>query len=414
MKNLKVCKVVVFLCVVAFSLCLFSSCSLLGPKSAEDVIEKYKANQEDFENCNMKGKLNMNMTMSSKDKELTELAGTTSFEIPVVVDFDVDAGKDSSYGRLDMKLSFMGVSESQKIEMYIDNRENLAYLRAEDGDWVKEDLDSDESVTSFADLNDLGSDIWKDFDFKKTDNGYVLSASSKVIKDSDMFNSITGTLGDDTISNFDLSEDGEIVYEFDKHCNLTKVNMSEIKLKGKTAETDLLGSFDCEADLDVSVNLSKYNELKESAYEIPDKIKDSAKEQEDDGSLFSLGGSSEDGLDDISSEPIDNTPSEPAQTPTEKTPAKSNNVVLSGADVNGDSNKYCFIVGEDVPAGTYKIYKLSGSGVISAHDTKDIKQKFSYSIGFGLEDDMKDGQEIVLSDGDEVYVTEELVVELKK
>ena len=60
-----------------FALALLSGCSLFGPKSAEDVIEKYSKVQEKIENFNMKGTIDMTETLTTDNAEVQAALGTT-------------------------------------------------------------------------------------------------------------------------------------------------------------------------------------------------------------------------------------------------------------------------------------------------------------------------------------------------
>ena len=386
-----------------FALALLSGCSLFGPKSAEDVIEKYSKVQEKIENFNMKGTIDMTETLTTDNAEVQAALGTNKIEIPIEMDLDMDAGKETAHGDVDVKMSYSGESYNTEIEMYVDAKDGYTYSKQEGSDWVKQSTNN--SLLDISSTNSVDPSAWKDFDFEKIDGGYVLSASMDKLKNSNMFDSFSGYLGDTTVSDFEIQNDGKIIYTFDKNCNLVRIETKDVLITGSQDMGEGLGSLTCDMEMNFKFDLSKFNELEPSDYEIPSKVIKRAVDASSGTNPLEQPTGGDENVNPT-------TPSEPEPT-TEPKSNKKGSVTLNGADAQGQNNKYCFTVGQDIPAGTYKLYKVSGSGIFSVTDAKTFDQNYSFSIGYGLPDDTADGAEVILDTGDEIYITDQLVVELK-
>ena len=403
------------------ALALLSGCSLFGPKSAEDVIEKYNKAQEKIENFHTEGTIDIKESFTADNAEvnqyLTEAAGVDKLEIPATMNIEMDAGRETAHGDMDISMSFAGKSEKTSAEMYIDQKNGITYTKQQSGDWTKSSSDS--TLMALTDLGAVKADGWQNFSFEKAESGYILSASMKELKDDDMFDYFSGHVGDAIIDDLEIEDDGKVIYVFDKDCRLVAVEMKDVVISGATDLGSGLGNLNCTMDMNVKFILSKFNELQEDDYTIPSDVIKNAVESTSGLSVDSGSGGTAPAEPSTPAAPAEpSTPAEPTPAPAptpEPAPAapSAGSTVLDGSTVQGQNGKYCFTVGQDIPAGTYKVYKVSGSGIVSVTDAVTFEQNYSLSIGYGLPEDMVDGTAITLESGDEVYVTSSLIVELK-
>ena len=375
---------------------LMTACSfsLFGPRSAADVMKNYEKQMENTKNFHMMGEMDMEMSMALNDTA-SVAAGTTRLNVPITAEFEFDVGQKSAHGDMTMKVSLLGMSEEQDSEIYIDAEDSCVYTKTKGTDaWVKEE--TDKTLTSLLDPDELDDVDWSKFAFEKTDDGYLLKANIKDF-DSDFFGeSFTSNL-DNTISDFKMGDEGEVLYYFDKKCNLRKINLKNVTLSAEAENTDI------DMAVDMQYVLSKYNELDEDDYEIPSKVKKEAQDAKDDNGIMT-------GLGDTPSV----APTEPAspQTPPVTVEPSGNGVSLSGMTLK-DSDKFNFTVGQDIQPGIYKLYLTSGYGICSISDAQTFEENYHFSFGYGLEDDTMSGVEVMLDVGDEIYLTDELVLEFR-
>lgn len=394
------------MCLV-LSLVIMSGCSLFGPSSAKDVITQCQSNADKIENCHVDGELNMKVTMTVDDKDVAAALGMEKIDMPVDMEFDADSGKESTHANIDLKMSMMGEKVSESVEAYYDAKDGYTYTKTSDSDtWTKSS--SKQSVTDFTDMSEMDFEKadWDKFDFEKTDKGYKVSVAVKDMGEAFGTDFMTAYLGDADFDDFEIEDEGTVTYEFDKNCRVTSTKIEDLTMTTSTSMGDGLGDMVCDVVVDGTMDVSKYNELDEDDYAIPKKVINSAESGSDnDGGILDPGfGSDEPGLIDPATGNDDPTPA----------PTVGDGVLLNGADAKGQNDKWCFTVGEDIKAGTYKVYRASsGSGVMSVTDAETFDQNYDFSMGFGNDDDTPDGTKVVLDNGDQIYITEGLIVEFR-
>ena len=269
------------LTITLISIFLFSGCSLFGPKSAVDVMEKYKTNQENIENYNMNGIIDLNMSMNSNNKE-DSMFNFDNFEIPLNFSLDMNVGKDSMAGDIQVSYSLFGMEAKSSVDTFLDMKNNIIFSKTEKNDWVKSTLDSNNLNMPFKEIN---PNDYEKFEFEKTNSGYKLSAKMADLNDSNFLKSILSYFNEDDIKDMKISDKGSITYNFDKDCNLTSIKINKIEVLNKSTQ----GTDSEESTITISstIKFTKYNKLKTSDYEIPEKVIKNAKE--DDLDIFNLG-----------------------------------------------------------------------------------------------------------------------------
>ena len=402
-KHLKM--TVLAVCLV-LSLVIMSGCSLFGPSSAKDVIAKCQSNVDKIENCHLDGELTMNLTMTIDDKDVAAALGMNKIDMPVDMEFKADAGKESAHGTADVDMSMMGEKVSESVETYYDMKDGYIYTKSSDSDtWTKSS--SDQSITDLTDMADMDFEKadWDKFSFEKTDKGYKVSVAIKDMGDAFGTDFMTAYLEDADFDDFELGDEGTVTYEFDKECRLISTKIEDLTMTATSSLGEGLGNMVCDVVVDGTVDVSKFNELDEDDYTVPKKVIKSAESGSTGSGILDPGF----GTDDP--DPVDPTTGNDDPTPA---PIVGNGVLLNGADAQGKNNKWCFTVGEDIKAGTYKVYRASSeSGIMSVTDAVTFDQNYDFSMGFGNDDDTPDGTTVVLDNGDQIYITEDLIVEFR-
>lgn len=380
---------------------VLSACSLMGPKSAKDCFDKNFSNSPD--NYHMDVDIDMNMDMGFSDPEtaaqLEAYLGTKTIEIPVDMEISMDVGKETAHGDLDLAMSMLGEKIKQSGEMYIDAKEGYSYTKMEDEDeWSKSSIEDNATFTQLFSKEDMEKVDWDKLKFEKTDNGYVVTGSAEDLGDSFMGDSTSAYLDSFDVDDFKL-DGGDVKFVFDKQCRLTEAQIEGLTMKGSADMGSGMGDMDCTIVMDCTFEYSKFNEIDAEKYEIPKEVINGA--DEGDGGLGAdglLGGGGD------------------AVEPTEPTTGGSNSgsgTVLNGAD--SQASPYCFTVGQDIAPGTYKVYRTSnsGSGVMSVSDAETFETNYNLNMGYGLDTDDPDGTTVVLENGDQIYMTDKLILEFR-
>ena len=400
----KYVKIMVLMLCMVFTVGILSACSLMGPKDAKSAFEKYYKVSSSVENYHTDIDMDMKMDMGFEDKEmasqLEQAMGVSSFEVPFDIGMSMDVGKESAHGDIDMAMSLMGQSEKEKGEMYIDIADGYTYTKMDSEDsWTKSEYEESamNQLITEADLKDVD---WSKFKFEKTDNGYVATIAMEDVPS--LLDSAGGYLGDVDFDDYEI-DGGDIVFTFDKKCMLTKMEMKDVKMAGKVDVGSGLGNMTCDIDINVVMDVSKVNELKAEDYEIPSKVKKDVDDTDDSG----LGIDSIFGGDSGEPTVIDEPTGEDEPTGA----AAGSGTVLDGSKVKDDR----YLVGRDIKPGTYKVYRTSksGSGVATIYDAETFDSNYTLNMGYGLDTDNPDGTTVVLENGDEIYMTDELILEFR-
>ena len=389
---------------------VLSACSLMGPKNAKECFEKNLSASAGLESYHMDVDMEMGMNMSFSDPtvaaQFEEFMGVKSFDIPIDVTMSVDVGKDTAHADMDMNVSMLGQKMSEKGEMYLDVKEGCSYTKMDSDDgWTKSDLEDGDMFTQLFDEKDLENVDWDKMEFKKTDDGYVVTGPVEAFGDGFITDSTSAYLDDMDVNDFSL-DGGDVEFKFNKKCVMTEASIKDLKMTGKSELDSDMGDMDTTITLDATFEYSKFNEVDEDDYAIPKKVKKNAIEGDSGfGTEDLLGGGGE------SVEPT--TPSQPGNSGNSGGSASGSGTVLNGADTL--ASPYCFTVGQDIAPGTYKVYRTSksGSGVLSVSDAETFETNYSLNMGYGLDTDDPDGTTVVLETGDQIYMTDELILEFR-
>ena len=385
---------------------VLSACSLMGPRSAKDCFEKSLSNTP--ESFHMDFDMDLDMAMGFDDptmsSQLEEALGTKTISIPITFSMQADVNKNKAHADMDMRVSMLGQKEKVTGEMYVDGEEGYSYTCEDGGEWYKNELDDKQAFSQFFGSDDLEDIDWDKAEFKKTDNGYTVTFAAE-----DIGELVAKSAADYmNASEFDAFEDfeftdGNVVFTFDKKCQMTKVAVDGLVLEGSSEIVSDLGSMNTTVTVDGTCEYSDFGKIDSEKCEVPKKVKKNAIEGDSGfGTEDILGG----GGDSV--EPT--TPSEPDNSGGS---ASGSGTVLNGADTL--ASPYCFTVGQDIAPGTYKVYRTSksGSGVLSVSDAETFETNYNLNMGYGLDTDDPDGTTVVLDTGDQIYMTDDLILEFR-
>ena len=383
---------------------VLSACSLMGPRSAKDCFEKNLSASAALDSYHMDVDMEMGMNMSFNDPtvaaQFEEFMGVKTFDIPIDITMSVDVGKDTAHADMDMSLSMLGQKMSEKGEMYLDAKEGCTYTKMDsDNGWTKSDSEDGDMFTQLFDEKDLENVDWDKMEFKKTDDGYVVTGPVEAFGDGFITDSTSAYLDDMDVDDFSL-DSGDVEFKFNKKCVMTEASIKDLTMTGKADLGSDMGDMNATITLDATFEYSKFNEVDEDDYAIPKKVMKDAEE-----------GDSGFGTEDILGGGGDSV--EPTEPSTGGTSAGSG-TVLNGKDANTDT-KFCFVVGQDIKPGTYKVYRTSksGSGVMSISDAETFETNYTLNMGYGLDTDDPDGTTVVLENGDQIYITPDLILEFR-
>ena len=351
--------------------------------------------------------MEMGMNMSFSDPtvaaQFEEFMGVKSFDIPIDVTMSVDVGKDTAHADMDMNVSMLGQKMSEKGEMYLDVKEGCTYTKMDsDSGWTKSDSEDGDMFTQLFDEKDLENVDWDKMEFKKADDGYVVTGPVEAFGDGFITDSTSAYFDDMDVDDFSL-DGGDVEFKFNKKCVMTEASIKDLTMTGKSELDSDMGDMDTTITLDATFKYSKFNEVDEDDYAIPKKVMKDAEEGDSGFGTEDIFGGGGDSVE----------PTTPAQPGNSGGSASGSGTVLNGADAQ--ASPYCFTVGQDIAPGTYKVYRTSksGSGVLSVSDAETFDTNYSLNMGYGLDTDDPDGTTVVLETGDQIYMTDELILEFR-
>lgn len=377
-----------------------------GGMDAETVLAKNKEVSGNVKSVKVKSDVNISAKVDMTG--LTE-SGGEMVDVGVKMNIDMLTSPYSAIGQMVSKTSVMGKSETTIMKVYEDIEHGVAYTKTNGSDHYVM-TDAGVATNYMTNLNEIDVDPQL-FTFEENDDAYILTASLKDLKNSDSFLAFESLAQNPVLDGFSIGDEGQIRYEFDKKTFLTKkVAMEKMKMKNEGNSTADIKDM----SMDMNVVFSDYNKASEDELKIPEDVIESAEKADASDPNLGLGTGGQ-----SSETTIDNTQSKndvKTTKPSKSSTKTTKGIVLHGSEVNSNTKKYCFVVGEDISAGTYRIYHASGQGVFRILDPKTYKDKYRWNAGYkGLEkEDFKDGEKITVTDGDEIYITENLNVKIKK
>lgn len=278
MKNKKlIIAIIAIACLVIGCLIFIVACDgprITGVKSL--VAANVKA-QSKVDNYHMDGKVNMDIALDPEQSDLLEdILEHVDIELPVKMTMSTDAGSESAHITTDASVKLFGQTVPVKTaEVYLDIKNTVAYSKTGDSTKWKQTGD-EETQLEFKHLAGglavVGKTVLENATFKETEEYYSLiipaEKAGDLVADLHLLDRID--LGIADVHDITV-EGGQIVYNVDKTTRLvSSVELKNVDVRGKGVYKGV--SADLLAPTNGIFRFSRYNELEESEYAIPEEI----------------------------------------------------------------------------------------------------------------------------------------------
>lgn len=261
-----------FLVMIPALLCfVLAGCGLFGGKVKDTKSLLEKAEKNKVESCHLDGTLDMKIS-----------AGTEMGNMSIPMDLDMKGDVAGEYGHMNTELhmNFLSMDITAKSEIYMD-KDNLYektsgnFLSTEEkekeAEWTVSPLKS-----SMASMFGVESDTQKVLEekgkFAEEDDGYSITIDAEELPSLNSF----GDLSDMDTSEMEI-EEGSVIYRFDKDCVLSDMECKDVVMKQDSDE-----SVDTSITMNMKMNVSEVNQIKEKTCKVPADIKKSAKPKDDE------------------------------------------------------------------------------------------------------------------------------------
>ena len=349
-----------------------------GIDDAKSLSDASKKAQESVESFHLDSEVDMDMTFHFSGPGID--ASNSKVEMPVEISMDIDSGKETAHGNTNVKMSMMGQSMDQDSEVYLDLVDKVVYTKAAGSDtWAK--TSSESNMTDVVNCADALSDsVLEKAEFQEDDDEYVLTVAAKDMGDAINDLGFTNDMNTNGLEVQDLNiTNGTVTYKFFKDTQLLKsMEMDDVTIdaSGVVQGQHVNITIGMDADYD----FSKYNEVDASAYEIPAEVTGESTETTEE-----------------------TTTEEESSTETTETTAAQETTDLPKATTQLTVDAGSYVVGQDsIPAGTYNVFHGDGEGTLSVNGSE-------WNVG-GDSDNLTDGTQITVKDGDSVSVSDGLAI----
>ena len=265
---------------LAMCLMLLTACGhpkIVGVKS---LVAANISAQSKVENYHMDGTVNMDIALDSE--ELAGLLDSVDLKLPVEMTIDANAGKDTAHVNTEAGIRAFGKSVIlQTVELYLDMENKTAYAKAgESAEWKKADYQ--DRQMNFKDLASglamVGKTVLENAAFEESDDFYTLTMpaekAGELIADMHLLDQVD--LGIADVRDITV-EGGQLIYNVDKETLLVStIKLKDVDVRGKGIYEGI--SVDLKFPINVSLQFSRYNELKEAEYAILEEVKNSVEE----------------------------------------------------------------------------------------------------------------------------------------
>ena len=225
----------------------------------------------------MDGTVNMDIALDPEQSDLLEdILEHVNIELPVEMTVGTDAGSESAHITTDATVKLFGQSVPVKTaEVYLDIKNTVAYSRSGDSTKWKQTGD-EETQLEFKDLAGglavVGKTVLDNATFKETEEYYSLiipaEKAADLVAELNLLERVD--LGIADVRDITV-EGGQIVYNVDKTTRLvSSVELKDVDVRGKGVYKGV--SADLLAPTNGTFRFSRYNELEDSEYAIPEEI----------------------------------------------------------------------------------------------------------------------------------------------
>ena len=278
MKNKKlIIAIIVIACAVIGCLIFVVACD--GPRvtGVKSLVAANVKAQSKVDNYHMDGTVNMDIALDPEQSDLLEdILEHVNIELPVEMTVDTDAGSGSAHITTDATVKLFGQSVPVKTaEVYLDIKNTVAYSRTGDSAEWKQTGD-EETQLEFKELAGglavVGKTVLDNATFKETEEYYSLiipaEKAADLVAELNLLERVD--LGIADVRDITV-EGGQIIYNVDKTTRLvSSVELKNVDVRGKGVYKGVTA--DLLAPTNGTFRFSRYNELEDSEYAIPEEI----------------------------------------------------------------------------------------------------------------------------------------------
>ena len=264
-------------CLVIVGLILIVACQ--GPRvtGVKSLVAANVKAQSKVNNYHMDGTVKMDITLDPSESGLVEdLLEKADVKLPVKMTIDTNAGRESAHITTDASVKIFGKTVPVKTaEVYLDIKNTVAYTKTGESTKWKQSGD-EETQLEFKDLAGglaiVGKTVLENATFKESEEYYSLimpaEKAGDLVASMHLLDRVDLGIGD--VRDITV-EGGKIVYNVDKKTLLvSSVELKDVDIRGKGTYNGV--SADLTFPTNGTLRFSRYNELKDSEYLIPEEI----------------------------------------------------------------------------------------------------------------------------------------------
>lgn len=322
------------------------------PRDAAAMFQMANQRSGEIESVMQKMSLQTEIIVNSNDVAGLKKLKSGTLNCPIQIELQVNQGKRGESQIRKTTVTLEKKTSTFRNHTYWDGKSGLEYRL--DGSRWKQEKASQGQALEILKLLKVDDSILSKSTFSRGDGVYEVTIPAEDI----------GVLPvKSMLSQPDQSHvsGGNYVYCFDKHSKrLVQIRSKNLMVQVPDAKSDRKCS--------VKITFTAYNKLSAKDWKVPGKVQKSA---------------------------------------TQKENKKSNkSYTLSVADLK-EREQESYVVGKDLPAGTYITGKRTGEGIVTCIRHRDASVGFEWNCGYGYYgiDNYKRGKEVQLSEGDRIIVS---------
>lgn len=259
-------------------LCLLTVTACGHPKivGVKSLVAANASAQSKVKNYHMDGTVNMDIALDSEVLEDLPLDP----KLPVNMTLAADAGTNTAHVTTEAGVSLFDQSVVlQTTEIYMDMENQVAYTKAGDSqEWEK--VDDQKEQKEQLGLKELvggiaivGKTVLENTTFEESDEFYTLTMPAEkagnLITDLNLLDSVDVGIAD--VRDITV-EGGQIIYNVDKETLLvSSIQLQDVDVRGTGVYEET--SVDLKFPINADFQFSRYNELEEAEYAIPEEVK---------------------------------------------------------------------------------------------------------------------------------------------
>lgn len=258
---------------------LFTACGQPKVVGVKSLAAANIAAQSKVKSYHMDASADMDINLDSDT--LQSLLQSMNPRLPVKMTLAADSGTDTAHITTEAAISVLGQSVGlQTAEVYLDMENQAAYAKAGDStEWTTADYqDHQMSLKEMTGgLAAIGKTVLENATFEEGEDSYSLTLPAEkagdLIADMHLLDSVD--LGIADVREITV-ESGQIIYTVDKESLLVRsIELKDVDVRGKGVYQD--ASVALKFPINAVFSFSRYNELEEAEYAIPEEVKAAGK-----------------------------------------------------------------------------------------------------------------------------------------